>query len=206
MTDTVYCQSCGNTRLAVMPHNCPAHGRPMTPAPYEGINHPTPAKATPMREDNVEAAFKAWHALACNEPVDLREAFTCGWNEALMAVIASNERNSLAHTARPDAGDDYVMPCDVHLPVAAVVKAGCTLATLKLAMEFEGRPRHFEGNPRDTLRPYAGDEDVERVARAIAKESGVSDWSHVPEHGEYDSRDYWRRLALAAMYVQTNPK
>jgi hypothetical protein len=66
----------------------------------ELCNNRTPAHpAAPQGEEGVEAAFKAWHALACNEPVDLREAFTCGWNEALMAVIASNERNRLAALA-----------------------------------------------------------------------------------------------------------
>lgn len=40
---------------------------------------------------------------------------------------------------------------------------------------------------------------LESVAQAIAKASGVSDWKHVSEHGEYDSRDYWRRLARAAI-------
>lgn len=43
---------------------------------------------------------------------------------------------------------------------------------------------------------------LEAMAQAIAKESGVSDWRHVSEHGEYDSRDYWRRLARAADRTQ----
>ncbi|MDR6850155.1 hypothetical protein [Sphingomonas sp. BE137] len=65
--------------------------------------------------------------------------------------------------SRPYAGDDYVLPCDVHLPPAIVIRAGCPLSTLKLAMEWEGRPRHFEGNPRYYVPTDAGDE-VERVA------------------------------------------
>ena len=45
----------------------------------------------------------------------------------------------------------------------------------------------------------AGEDGLDTVAQAIAKESGVSDWKHVAEHGDYDSRDYWRRLARAAL-------
>ena len=49
------------------------------------------------------------------------------------------------------SAEEYKLPCDVHLPHAAVIKAGCDLSTLKLAMEYEHRPRHFEGNPRAML-------------------------------------------------------
>lgn len=45
----------------------------------------------------------------------------------------------------------YKLPCDVHLPPATVIKAGCDLYTLKLAMEASYRPRNFEGNPRAYL-------------------------------------------------------
>ncbi len=69
-------------------------------------------------------------------------------------------------SARPDAGDGYVLPCDIHLPPATVIKAGCPLSTLKLAMEADYRPRHFEGNPRYSV-PDAGD-DVERAEKIAA--------------------------------------
>ncbi|MBO9377345.1 hypothetical protein GG804_11260 [Sphingomonas histidinilytica] len=48
-------------------------------------------------------------------------------------------------------GMEYKLPCDVHLPPATVIKAGVSLETLKLAMELEGRPRHFHGNARASL-------------------------------------------------------
>jgi hypothetical protein len=40
---------------------------------------------------------------------------------------------------------------------------------------------------------------IDQLAQALARESGVSDWRHVSEHGDYDSRDYWRRLARSAL-------
>lgn len=46
---------------------------------------------------------------------------------------------------------------------------------------------------------------IERVAQELAKESGVSDWVHVSEHGDYDSRDYWRRLARSSFVAMREP-
>ena len=78
---------------------------------------------------------------------------------------------------RPALADGYKLPCDVHLPPATVVAAGCDLATLKLAMEFEGRPRKFDGNPRNALpadrleafhaKPVVGERDREYWARVL---------------------------------------
>jgi hypothetical protein len=39
-----------------------------------------------------------------------------------------------------------VLTCDVRLPPATVIRAGCTFDTLRLAMGLEGRPRHFDEN------------------------------------------------------------
>lgn len=39
------------------------------------------------------------------------------------------------------------------------------------------------------------EEQIDQIAQALAKASGVSDWRNVGEAGEYDSREYWRRLA-----------
>ena len=47
----------------------------------------------------------------------------------------------------------------------------------------------------DDLEP----ELVEGAAMAAAYASGVSDWKHVSEHGDYDSREYWRRIASAVL-------
>jgi hypothetical protein len=106
-------------------------------------------------------------------------------DEVLASVTArlEDQRHRLAQTARPDAGDDYVLPCDVHLPIAAVIKAGCTLGTLKLAMELEGRPRNFEGNPRDTIRPDAGDWAKENAAYR----TDILWWSEIASGKGYDS-------------------
>lgn len=46
--------------------------------------------------------------------------------------------------------DDYVLPCDVFLPPCTIIRAGCKLSTLIKAMELEGRPKRFNGNPRSS--------------------------------------------------------
>jgi len=72
-----------------------------------------------------------------------------------------------ASTARPTergAVEDYKLPCDVHLPPATVIRAGCDLSTLKLAMEADYRPRHFDGHPNKCLPPT--DQAAEVEARA----------------------------------------
>lgn len=38
---------------------------------------------------------------------------------------------------------DYILPCDVRVPPATTIRAGCSMATLKVALSLQGRPRHF---------------------------------------------------------------
>lgn len=44
--------------------------------------------------------------------------------------------------------EDYKLPCDVKLPPATTIAAGCSLATLKLAMESAGRSKRFADRSR----------------------------------------------------------
>ena len=39
--------------------------------------------------------------------------------------------------------NDFDLPCDVKLPPATTIKAGCSFETLKLALSLNGRPKHF---------------------------------------------------------------
>lgn len=46
--------------------------------------------------------------------------------------------------------EDYKLPCDVRLPPATVIRAGCSIKLLKFAMEQRDRPRHFAaGDPAE---------------------------------------------------------
>lgn len=38
---------------------------------------------------------------------------------------------------------DELLPCDVRLPPATVIRAGCLMSTLQFAMTAPGRPKHF---------------------------------------------------------------
>lgn len=56
----------------------------------------------------------------------------------------------------PDAPPIDVLPCDVKLPPATTVRAGCTFDTLRLAMAMPDRPRHFNSSPGRVFEPYPG--------------------------------------------------
>ena len=89
---------------------------------------------------------------------------------------------------------DYRLPCDVHLPEAIVIKAGCTLATLKLAMEQDYRPRHFSGNPRAALaQPDAVAGEVERLREALGRIAQFVPKKHPPGRWSEDVSG-WNRL------------
>lgn len=87
-----------------------------------------------------------------------REAVRSSLEIAVVAGSISREQADVlersingAVLALTEGLGNYTLPCDVHIPPATVIAAGCDLATLKLAMEWEGRPRKFEGNPNYTL-------------------------------------------------------
>lgn len=101
-----------------------------------------------IAEESTEAA-RAYHAQATRHAAALRSAEEAGYERGLAdARVATAEAGSGAGER-----EDYILPCDVHLPPATVVKAGCPLATLKLAMEADYRPRHFTAHPNASLSP-----------------------------------------------------
>ncbi|WP_347270624.1 hypothetical protein [Rhizorhabdus histidinilytica] len=71
--------------------------------------------------------------------------------EAVDQLVLTARHHIEALRGASGGGAEYKLPCDVHLPPATVIKAGVSLETLKLAMELEGRPRHFDGNARASL-------------------------------------------------------
>lgn len=64
------------------------------------------------------------------------------------AIAAWNTRVSDRLTAPVD-GEVMDLPCDVKLPPATTIKAGCSFDTLRLALSLEGRPKHFAAMPAD---------------------------------------------------------
>ncbi len=80
--------------------------------------------------------------------------------------------------------DSYRLPCDVHLAPATIIKAGCQLATLKVAMEVPHRPKHFEGHPNDAFRsaapPVEGLTSGERVQQIRNARAVLADILGVP--------------------------
>ncbi len=38
---------------------------------------------------------------------------------------------------------NYKLPCDVRLPPATTISAGCSIVTLLMALELAGRPKKF---------------------------------------------------------------
>lgn len=64
-------------------------------------------------------------------PADAKENIAYGLAE-------QRHRLSAAQPAREE-----ILPCDVKVPPATVIGAGCSMDTLRLALSVEGRPRHF---------------------------------------------------------------
>lgn len=175
-------------------------------------------EAAPMREDVTQASIES--AFAKDEAgfsdadcavvlIDryARDAKRDGLPQTAIALSRAAEiirlaATRLAHTARPDAEDDYVLPCDVHLPPAIVIRAGCPISTLKLAMEADYRPRHFHGNPRYSIPTDAGDE-VERVARILAGLELTDDGYSLRNKFDGDADDQGRSVVVGGDVVLT---
>lgn len=66
-----------------------------------------------------------------------------------------------------------VLPCDVELPPATVIKAGCTIGTLMNGLALEGRPKEFPatgGYVKNPNRSYTvGNEDKGFIANVGSK-------------------------------------
>ena len=106
-------------------------------------------------------------------------------------IAPGDLRKAVAHALSAGAGqpgtsiwDSYRLPCDVHLAPATIIRAGCQLSTLKVAMEVPHRPKHFEGHPNAALSTLSADairqgEGVESTVRLAvwnaAKKKGISD-------------------------------
>lgn len=115
---------------------------------------------------------------------------------------------------RPALGDDYKLPCDVHLPPATVVAAGCDLATLKLAMELDGRPRKFDGNPRnalpaDRLEAFHAMGERGKIALALVNEarrfSGFAPYDSLEGLEPHKYRDQLRYADAVLAALQSPP-
>ena len=78
---------------------------------------------------------------------------------ALDALIA--KARTIASAVPGQSGDSiwdsYRLPCDVHLAPVTVIRAGCQLSTLKMAMEVPHRPKHFEGHPNAAFSTLSAD-------------------------------------------------
>lgn len=59
--------------------------------------------------------------------------------------------NSLVAKLQGEADPDVLLPCDVHLPPATLVKAGCSVALLAEALALPGRQVSFSDQPNDEM-------------------------------------------------------
>jgi hypothetical protein len=65
------------------------------------------------------------------------ESLSDGWKDNFRTHARA------AIEALPARNDEQLLPCDVRLPPATTITAGCSVATLLSALETEGRPRNF---------------------------------------------------------------
>lgn len=71
--------------------------------------------------------------------------------------------------------DAYVLPCDVRLSPCTTVRAGCTLGTLKVAMQSSFRQRHFEDRVMGIRPPCIADRLVGTKASAEEIEAKLAE-------------------------------
>ena len=102
--------------------------------------------ATPMQNDKLVEALDG----ACNGLVDEVAGMIGASAEQRLALsyAEAEMRNRLASldlSAALSRSDDGagVLPCDVRLPPATTIRAGCSFETLRSALSTEGRPVHF---------------------------------------------------------------
>lgn len=112
------------------------------------------------------------------------------------AIAAWNTR------ADAKAGEGDILPCDVKLPPATTISAGCGFDTLRLALSMEGRPRHFEERQSgrfdlpDITRPPA---DAPPVKQSLTSEDAVRD-ALLSELGDaYDCGRVWEAWSVGTM-------
>ena len=69
-------------------------------------------------------------------------------------MVQAFARHRIAALSSPSDDGAGVLPCDVRLPPATTIRAGCSFETLRSALATEGRPVHFNDAhpPADALR------------------------------------------------------
>lgn len=127
-------------------------------------NHATPSE----RADALSAADAILALLATDRAagvgelrgalIDMGRQIGCALSDEVSTEFLTNmlpeelrlwrEANASPPAPADASGEDYALPCDVHLPPTTVIKAGCTLATLKIAMEAPHRLRSFDSPAR----------------------------------------------------------
>ena len=78
-----------------------------------------------------------------------------------------------------------ILPCDVRLPPATVIRAGCSFDTLRLAMSNPDRPKHFretgaEKQARQVMMPQSGSVPAPSGGQSYGMLSGCMDFTEPP--------------------------
>ena len=92
-------------------------------------------------EAELSGSHEYVQCLQCNA----EGAYTDSDDRAERAITAWNTRIAMA---APSPDLELLLLCDVALPPATIIRAGCKLSTLIEAITVNGRPKHFEGDPR----------------------------------------------------------
>lgn len=93
--------------------------------------------------------------------------------------------------------EDFILLCDVKLPPATTIRAGCTLATLKLALAQPGRPRHFEIEPQSGPVPSCGDCANNKAAMCVRS---------IGRHFDAKTNGYRSRLSVICVIERSRER
>ncbi|MBB4616950.1 hypothetical protein [Sphingomonas abaci] len=167
---------------------------------------PDQCGATETRPASLRVALE--RSLAKRSQGGMDPPWTAAFNAALDMVARDVAPFLATAEAASGAGEreGYVLPCDVHLPPATVIKAGCSLAALKLAMEVEHRPRHFKAHPLASLPPATDPamvtvprEPTEAMIAAWESASPAAGWDALQDMSDEDANRALVRAEWSAM-------
>jgi hypothetical protein len=150
-------------------------------------------------DDKIAEAFRTFQSMFShrNDGIPTQFCFDEKVRDAAQVLTA------LARQATEQVSDDAVLPCDVRLPPATTIAAGCKLGTLIHALECRGMATpapNKAGQPSD-------DAVVERVARAMEAYHDSVAFSY--NVGGNIPASHWNdlaRAAIASIPTQAAPK
>lgn len=173
---------------------CTPHGDFLTLLDFAPLNGESaqahtgqkPALTAEQIEAIIKAQMREWWDEICDDtgchPLDIRRHKTDLWYESRHWTDAVAKYSAQAILSQQATDEEEVLTCDVKLPPATTIRAGCTFDTLRLAMRAEFRPRHFpetagEKRASEVMNPGFGSVSAPSGGQSYGMLSGCMDFT-----------------------------